>query len=131
MPTASTSAYGTILKWNAVEVGELTSISGPTQKLKSIEVTSMDSPNGYAEFIAGIIDGGQVQVEGNFTNAAGQAALQSDFQAKTQRQLVITLPTSHTWTAQAICVDFSEDFKVNDRITFKATFQVTGEPVFA
>jgi predicted secreted protein len=131
MSTAARAAYGTTLNWNSVEVGELTSITGPQQKAKAIDVTNMDSVNAFAEYIPGIVDGGSIQVEGNFTNNSGQAGLRSDFQARTARTVLITLPFgSHSWTATCICVEFSEDHKVQDRVTFKASFQVTGEPTF-
>ncbi|HEV2378717.1 MAG TPA: phage tail tube protein [Terriglobia bacterium] len=131
MSTAASAAYGTTLNWNSVEVGELQSITGPTQKGKAIDATNMDSPSGFAEYVMGIIDGGTIQVDGNFTNATGQANLRTDFQAKTSRTVVITLPTTHTWTATAMCIDLDEDHKVADRITFKASFQITGKPTFA
>lgn len=131
MSTLAKSAYATTLNWNAVEVGELTSITGPSQKAKAIDVTNMDSPSGFAEYIAGIVDGGTVAIEGNFTDSAGQAGLLTDFQARTARALVINVPGPHTWTATAVCTDIDYDAKVSDRLTFKATFQITGKPVFA
>jgi predicted secreted protein len=130
MSTQAKSAYATTLTWNGTEVGELQSIAGPAQKVKAIDVTNMDS-GGVAEFVAGVLDAGTITVEGNFTDASGQAGLMTDFAAKTLRTLVITTFSSHTFTASAYCVDLSTDFKVTDRVVFKATFQITGSVTFS
>jgi|SRR5579875_464272 len=139
MATQAKSAYATLFqRWNGTTyatVEEVISISGPTQKLKTIDVTNMDSPSGFAEFIAGIIDGGQVQVECNFTNGTNQAGVLSDFQGKVNQQWKVALPGTQPaagyWTFNGYVVDYAQDFKVNDRITLKFTVQVTGKPTFA
>lgn len=132
MSSQAVAAYGTTLSWNGTEVAELQNISGPMQKMKTIDVTNMDSPNSYNEFIPSFAEGGEITIDGNFTNEVGQAGLRADFLTRTSRTLVITLPTTttHTWTATAYCIGLDEDHKVSDRITFKATFQVSGKPVF-
>jgi hypothetical protein len=129
MSTQAKASYATTLTWNGVEIGELQSIGGPTQKVKAIDVTNMDS-GGVQEFIAGLLDPGTITVEGNFTNALGQQNMMIDFAAKTGRQLVITTFSGYTFTCTAICIEFAPDFKVTDRAIFKATFQITGPVEF-
>ena len=131
MSTQAKAAYTTTLTWNGTEVGELNSIAGPSSKVKAINVTNLDS-GGVDEFIPGILESGTVTVEGNFTDATGQAGLMTDFAAKTERTLVITtMSGAHTFTATAICIEFAPDFKVTERIIFKAAFQITGSVTFA
>jgi hypothetical protein len=133
MSSQAVAAYGTTLSWNGTEVAELQNISGPLQKMKTIDVTNMDSPNSYNEFIPSFAEGGEIAIDGNFTSDAGQAGLRADFLSRTPGTVVITLPDplTHTWTATAYCIGLEEDHKVADRITFKATFQISGKPVFA
>src|ERR1035438_3749590 len=44
-----------------VTVAQVRDIDGPSQKTKTYDVTSHDSPNGYAQFITGLKDGGEVK----------------------------------------------------------------------
>lgn len=129
MPTQALAAYGTTLSWNGTEVAELQNISGPSQQMKTVDASEMDGPNN--KFIPSSVNGGQITIDGNVSNDAGQAGLRADFLARTPRTLVITLPITHdTWTATAYCIGLEEDHKVADRIAFKATFQVSGRPLY-
>ena len=72
------SAYGTIFTLGSTGttgiIGNLTNISGPGITADTIDVTSHDSTGGYRQFIAGLIDGGEISLEGNLvTAAAGNA----------------------------------------------------------
>ena len=51
--SAAVSGFGTILNWDTADIAELTSISGPTESMNTIDVTSHDSDDAYAEFVAG------------------------------------------------------------------------------
>jgi hypothetical protein len=128
--TQAESAWSTTLSWNGVEVAELQSIAGPVEKMATIDVTTLKSPDLYSEFIPSFVNGGQISVEGNFTNEPGQAGLRADFEQRIGRPLVITLPNEETWIAFAWCTGLEEDQKVADRLAFRATFQVSAKPLF-
>jgi hypothetical protein len=130
MSTNAKAAYVTTLSWNGTEVGELQSIAGPAQKVKAVDVTNLDS-GGIAEYLATILEPGTITCEGNFTAASGQTGVITDMASKTERTLVITTFSSHTFTATAICIGFTLDFKVADRVTFKGEFQITGGVTYA
>ncbi|HEV2378718.1 MAG TPA: phage tail tube protein [Terriglobia bacterium] len=138
MSTAAKSAWATLFqRYNGsayATVEECTSITGPTQKGKAIDVTNMDSPSGFAEYVMGIIDGGTVQVDGNFTYATNQQGVLSDFQSKVNQQWKIALPGTQPgagyWLFNGYIVDYAQDFKVADRITYKFSVQITGVPTF-
>ncbi len=135
--TQAVGAFGTKLSWNGVDVAELTSISGPNETMDTIDVTSHDSPDAYREFIAGIRDGGDISIEGNFIKAdtTGQIALHTDFQAGTKRSWVIKLPGWSGGTPQisgnGFITAFSTSFPFEDKIGFSATIKVTGKPTLA
>lgn len=124
---------GTLLKMGAtpVEIAELSSISGPSLKAKTVDVTNMDSA-GVAEKIPGILDNGTVQIEGNYISDASQTSFITAVQAKTLESFVIDFPSpsTHTIAFSAYVTEFTPDFKVSDRITFKATLEVTGVVTF-
>ncbi len=135
MVTSAVSAFGSTLSWNAVALAELSSISGPSLSVDTIDVSSDGSPSGFREFIAGMKDGGEVSVAGNFISGdtTGQIALTTDMMAGTVRQVVITDPTlsASTWTFNAICTKFEPDRPFDGKFGFTATFKVTGVPVLA
>jgi predicted secreted protein len=141
MSTAAKSAWGAKLQTSLsdasyVSITELNSISGPSQKAKAIDVTNMDSTAAFAEYIAGIVDGGTIQIDGNWNADASQVAnFLTFFQARDFVYFKILLPGTQPaagyWKFQGYITEHAMDMKVQDRITWKATIQVTGEPVFA
>jgi hypothetical protein len=60
-------------------IAEINSIDGPTFKRDSIDVTNIDSEGGYAEFIASFRDGGELNMDMNFTHD-GFEDLKADFE---------------------------------------------------
>jgi hypothetical protein len=60
MASDAFAGVGTVFKRGAVAIAEITSISGPNLTRGTIDVTNLDSTNGYREFIAGFRDGGEV-----------------------------------------------------------------------
>ena len=136
MTTNAKSAHGTTLTWNGQDIAELTEITPPKTKLSKIEVTNNDS-GGWVERIAGLLDGGEFSIKGNFYegDTDGQIALQSDHIAKTARTAVITLPAAFgtSLTMTAYCTEFGLVTPQNDggEVSFEATFSITGQPAFA
>ncbi len=127
------TAFGTTLKKGTTAVAELTKISGPSMAADTIEVTSHNSANGYREFVQGLKDGGEVALEGNFTNEVGQAALYADFNAGTSNSYVIAFPGTPaiTWTFSGIVSALSTDAPFDGVLSFAATLKVTGKPILA
>jgi predicted secreted protein len=62
--TASPTVY--------TKVAEVLSISGPEVTAEEIDVTSLDSANGYKEYITGLKDGGSVSLEANWIKSNTQ-----------------------------------------------------------
>jgi predicted secreted protein len=129
--SSAVSGFGVDLTWNDVVLAEVINVTGPGESRDMIEVTSHDSANGFKEFIAGLADGGEVSIEGNFkaADSTGQIALHTDFQAGTSRTLLITFPSSlGNISGTAFCTAFEMTFPYNDKIGFSATFKYTGKP---
>jgi len=136
MTTAAKSALGIALTRDGNAIAEITNITGPEMSLETIDVTSHDSANDFREFIGGLLDGGEVQIEGNFIagDTSGQIGLQTDLLAKTVQTFVLTFPTSvtATWTFTALVTRFKpSDFPMDDAQRFSATLKITGKPVLA
>jgi len=129
--TSAVSAFGTQLVWNSQDVAEVVNITGPNESRDMIEVSNHDSANGFKEVIAGLADGGEIRIEGNFkaADANGQIAMHTDFQAGTSRTVTITFPSSlGNISGTAFISAFEFGFPHDDKISFSATIKFTGKP---
>lgn len=130
--TSGFSAFGTTLKWNGIALAELQSIGGPRVSVDTVDLTSHDSDDKFKEFVAGLRDGGEISIDGNFIpgDTPGQRAFITDMKAGTERQVIITGPVAaaFTWTFQAIVTGFEPSYPFDGKIGFTATLKVTGKP---
>ena len=138
MASAAEAAFGTLLNWDGEDIAEITSISGPTETMDTIDVTSHDSTAAYREFIAGLRNGGDISLEGNLitTDAVGQIAMYADFQAGSKKAFKIKFPawvaSSHEYPeidGEGYVTAFSVSFPFEGKISLSATIKVTGKPV--
>lgn len=92
------------------------------------DVTNMDSPTAFKEFIAGLIDGGSVKVDANFLNADGvQNDLLNDLTSQTLLFWRIQLPnTRGKFEFQGFVEEFGPDFDVAKPATQAVAIKVTG-----
>jgi predicted secreted protein len=129
-PSGGTGCTITLI--NVVHMlAELETVGGPAQKVATVDCTNMDSPSQYAEFIAGIIEGGEITVSGNFINAQFQQQLLTDMAAKIIRQWAACLPTAMgTFTFSGYITAFNSEEKKDKQITFTATIKVTSAVTF-
>lgn len=131
--TSGVAAFGTKLNWDTVDIAELTSISGPSETMDPIDLTSHDSADAFREFVAGLHDGGEISIEGNFIkgDSTGQIAMHTDFQATTVKAWIIKMPgwaSAPQIAGNGFITAFSWDFPFDGKISFSATIKVTGKP---
>ena len=132
MVTSSVHSYSTTLKRGANTIAEVSSITGPKPSRNAIDVTHLNSPDTYKEFIAGMKDGGEVSIEANFYpgDTNGQIGLRDDFEAGTIQDFTVTFPTSTgtTWTFKGLVTEFGTDAPLDDKLPFSATIKITAKP---
>ncbi|HEY3363957.1 MAG TPA: phage tail tube protein [Symbiobacteriaceae bacterium] len=137
MTSAAVVTFGTTLTRASNVIAELTTIGSPKLKQSTVDVTNMQSPAAYEEFIGGILSGGSVNLDGNFigSDTNGQIGLVTDMNAGTVQAFVITFPasTGTTFTFNALVESFEvDDAKAKDtKLGFKASLKITGQPVLA
>ena len=135
MTTNAKASYGTTFSWNAQTVAELTNIGGVEITIDMLDVTTHDSAAAFKEFIAGLADAGEVAITGFFksNDANGQIAMVTDAAAGTEREVIITFPSSiATWTFNALISKIKAgDNPVEGQIPFTASVKVTGQPTLA
>jgi hypothetical protein len=134
--TNAIAAMGVVLERDGHAIASITNIGGIETTLETIDVTALDSPNNFREFIGSLFDAGEVTLEGNFVagDTDGQVALLADHLARTVQSFVLTFPTSitATWTFSALVTKYKAgDFTVDGLVAFAATLKVSGQPVLA
>lgn len=111
-------------------VGEVRSISGPSESVETIDVTSQDST--AKEFIsAGLVDGGEVTLEMNLIGSdAQQQGLRSDMVNGTLRNFKLELndhatnPT--TFSFSAIVTNMEPSAELGSQYSTSVTLKVSG-----
>lgn len=109
-------------------VSEILSYDGPNKKRDVIDVTNMDSPGGYREFIGGFRDGGEVKIPMNFTRD-GYDLLNDDFESNTKQTYEIALPDADNTTFSFLGLVTALDLKMSTdkQITADCTLKVSGQ----
>jgi predicted secreted protein len=129
-------AFGSTLAWGANPIVELTNIGTPNIAVDTIDVTSHGSTSGFREFLAGLADGGEIAIEGNFYSGDtnGQVAMMADLVARTNRVAVVTFPAAvaATWTATGFLTAYQAGpAGIDGAVPFTATIKITGVPAMA
>jgi predicted secreted protein len=96
-------------------------------------VTNHDSPNAVKEFVAGLIDAGEFNIEGNHIAAdAGQQALLTHLVARDARAVTITWPDASTLKGNVYCTKYAAgEAKVDGALPFSATLKWASSPTMA
>lgn len=130
--TSGYNAYASYLIWNYRKLLELTNLSGPSQSADTIDMTSHDSADGYKEFVAGLRDGGEISIEGNFvpSDSGGQIAFHTDLQAGTRRTCWIVMPMSvgGSLLFTAMASGFEGSYPMDSKIGISGGLKVSGKP---
>jgi len=127
----ATRALGTTLAIGATTVGGLTSISGVELSADTTDVTTLDSTDGYREFVGGFIDGGEVSADGYLSDSGTDEATLVTKVGGDEEECVITFSNGATWTFAGVVTGFSTSADLEDAIGFSITIKVSGKPVFA
>lgn len=133
MPTNAAIGYQmTFGIWNGASysnVAEVTNITPPQYSRDAIEATHQGSPNSYREYIAGLIDAGEVTLELNYIPAAADTILTA-MQAGVG-QFRITHPNGVAVTFSAVVTGYSPETPMDGKMAATATFKVSGRPTWA
>jgi predicted secreted protein len=128
----ATRALGTTISKGATLIGGLTEINGVEKTAETIDVTTLDSSNGYREFVASFKDGGEVSVSGFFIPGnGGQVALETAFESGVSDVYTITFPASMaaSWLFNGVVTKIMTAAQIGEVIPFEATIKISGKPV--
>jgi len=121
------------------EVAELTGLSGPEISVDAVEVTHTSSPSAARQYIAGLLDAGEVGLEVNWlpadiTQNDSATGLLGDIVARTLRNFQIVWPDTAgtTWQVSAVPTNLSPDAgDLGGKMTAGCTLKVSGLPDFS
>ena len=126
---AKTRALGTTITFNAATIGSLTSIGEITPDSEELDATTLDSANGYREYLQGFKDSGEVTVSGYYDMAdLGQQALITGYGTGEVDAVVIAFPNA---TGGASFSAYVKSFSlgaadVDGIVGFGATLRISG-----
>jgi len=137
-------AFGTLLKIGDGEssetfttIAEVTNISGPGLSLDTIDVTSHSSTDGWREYIAGLLEAGEITFDINFiptdVTQNHTAGLLGDLANKTKRNFELVFPDAGatTWSLAAFVTSFEPTEAIDDKLTASVTLKLAGKPTLA
>jgi len=126
----ATRALGTKIQIGNDAIAGLTSIGGLELTADTIDVTTLDSTDGYRKFIGGFKDGGEVSISGFFepTDTNGQNAFFTAFGAGTATAFSIIFPQGASWSFDGVVTGFTTSSELEDIISFEGTIKVSGKP---
>lgn len=115
------------------QLAEVRDISGPAVAVDTVETTSHSSPNAWKEFVATLLDGGDVTFEINYdpaeaTQKNAANGLIANMVAKTLKdwKLILTDAANSAITFSGYIVEFSPSMAVKSNLTAKLKIRVTG-----
>lgn len=138
------AGYGTLLKLGDgggpetfTTIAEVKDVTGPGMEADTIESTNHSSPNGWKEYLAGMLDAGEVTFSVNFIpsdatqdDATGLIFVMKQ-RLKRNFQLLWPGPGANRLCAfPALVTGFEPTAPVDDALTADITLKVTGEPIF-
>lgn len=120
-------------------IAERVSLGGPSMQRDAPDVTHMDSPDGWREFIPGLKDGGEISVEGNFVptdpSQNAETGLLTEFFSDVRGHWQIEFPNTGSppvvWEFDGIMTGFELDMPVDDKLAFTATIKISGRPILS
>ena len=109
---------------------EVTSITPPGYSRDALDATHMASPDKFREYIAGLMDAGEVSMDLNYVPSTGDAFVAALIAGKQNYQIDFS-DANVTFTFSAICTAYQPTAPVDGKMTATATFKVSGKPVLS
>lgn len=133
MATPANIGYGTTFTWHSVVIGEVTRIGSVSLTIAKVDATTLATADKYREYIPGLIDPGNVELEGWLDpDNAGQVLLLADMNARTEQDWIIIFPvaiSSARWNGKGYCIGFSAgDATPEGLVPFTASISLSDKP---
>jgi predicted secreted protein len=126
--SSAIAARGTQLQRVTTTIGEVLKIDQSGKKADLADVTNMDSPSAFKEFLPTLLDSGEVKFEVNFLPAnTSQADCLADFNGQVLSAWKIVLPaTAGHWDFSAYVTGYDVAMDITKQVTGSITLKITG-----
>jgi hypothetical protein len=112
-------------------IADLLSIGEIGIESEEMDVTTLDSPNGFREFIAGLKDAGSVPMSGIIKSEANVEDLLELADTQAVESWEIEFPLGSTWAFDGFIRMFKEgESTIDGKRTFTAEVRVSGAPEY-
>jgi predicted secreted protein len=142
--TSGLAGYGTLFKIGDggtsevfTTVAEVTNIGGPKFALDTLDVTNHSSTSAWREFIAGLLDPGELSLDLSFVPTGAThsqtSGLLRDMKNRTKRNFQMVFPDvgGTTWAFSGYVTGFEVGAPVDDKLSASVTIKITGAPTLA
>ncbi len=137
---------------NMTAIGNVISITGPTQTRDAIEKSTMDSTSKFREFIPGMLDAGEITFDVNYDgSASGDAVFLGGTNASTgllktnntaliytigfydgtDTTAVANIYSHSTWQSKGLMTALGHGIPFDDKIIQSVALKLTGVPTYA
>jgi len=122
---AGTKSFGVAVSVGGSSIGGLISVTLNGGDVNFIDITTQDSAGGWKEYIGGLIDGGTIDLTGNYdSDNAGQTSLNTNIGDKLA--CVITFSDASTLSCDVIVGKYNVTNELDSAIGFTCPLKVTG-----
>lgn len=115
-------------------VGSLTSIGEIGLEISEIDVTTLDSPDGAKEYMAGDMDAGECPIAGYIKKKDDEQTvvkMMSLIKSGSLENWIVTFPSGATWKFDAFIKSFKTGEETPDGlISFSGTLRISGMPEY-
>lgn len=109
-------------------LANVTDITPPGLERETYDVTAHDSEDAWREFIGGLKDGGEVELDLNY-DPREHDSLIADFSDAVPRNYKVVWPgTLGNWTFKAVITGFEPEAPHDDKLAASVTYKVSGKP---
>ena len=138
--TSARSGFGSLLKRGDgggpevfTTVAEVVNIGGISTRLNTADATHMESPDGWMEKIATLLEAAEVQLDMNFLPGdTTQSLLRSDQTNRTLRNFQVTVPgSSKVFAFAAFVGEISPAFPPDNKMAQSLTLTPSGPITFS
>lgn len=110
-----------------VNIAEIDDLTPPNEKADVLDATNFDSPNGYKEFIAGMVDPGDTKFQMNFLpGSASEILILAARASRVAYAAKITFPSGQIWTFQLLVLEYSPAAPADKKMTCQVSGKVSG-----
>lgn len=114
-------------------IAEIASFTGPNVSSEEVDVTTLDSVGGFKQVIAGLKEGGSIDLELLYTGTSQQDQLRDDVSAGTSRNYQVSFPTSPATTAtfEGLPSQWSMTAEPNSPVSASVSIKIAGNITWA